>query len=641
MRKIAALLLGLCVASMATVNFPYPQAHTYGNNTIISTYWNCAGETASSVLKKAFLAYLNTYYEESGDQARIKFDESQYTVSEGIGYGMIMMVYFSDNTTSYESQFNKLWNYYKKHTNGNGVMNWKIQGFNGGCEGCNGATDADEDVAFALAMAYYQFGGNVYKEGATNLIGKIRQSEFSGNGMHKLGDAWDSYKNPSYVSPAAYEVFKLFDTGNSSFWGSAISKNYELLLANQNQSTGIPSGWANNNYPYNAVTGNNGYGFAGYDYDATRAPWRWAWSYAWYGHSQASTLLNKLASWVSTKTTGQLYINMNQDGTINTNGAPCTTNGCKANGSSIGSLSAPLIYSSQYQEKLNTNYVSLMSQQTGYYHSSLRLLTGLLMSGNMQNFSASGYKSQPFTFTMTAEQEESCNTETEYYENSGAYGWNSTSVVLSDESETGVHMGALIKGTERVAAKVLNELQAGEKYTLSFNILQDVNATSLRMKINLYPSEARVSGSDYCGVSYKMESGVSVPYTCEFTATESSAPELVLSINNWNEPGVTISDLSLKNASGQEIIEPGSSSSEDAIVWQPTLNLQVQLQGRTLSLAGVEGEIALNIMDLQGRVMLTKRVRSGQVDLSNLRSGSYVLRATARGAVVNQRINLK
>lgn len=69
--------------------------------------------------------------------------------------------------------------------------------------------------------------------------------------------------------------------------------------------------------------------------------------------------------------------------------------------------------------------------------------------------------------------------------------------------------------------------------------------------------------------------------------------------------------------------------------------VQVQLQGRTLSLAGVEGEIALNIMDLQGRVMLTKRVRSGQVDLSNLRSGSYVLRATARGAVVNQRINLK
>ena len=82
-------------------------------------------------------------------------------------------------------------------------------------------------------------------------------------------------------------------------------------------------------------------------------------------------------------------------------------------------------------------------------------------------------------------------------------------------------------------------------------------------------------------------------------------------------------------------------SSGDAIVWQPTLDLKVQLQGRTLSLAGVEGEIALNIMDLQGRVMLTKRVRSGQVDLSNLRSGSYVLRATARGAVVNQRINLK
>lgn len=83
------------------------------------------------------------------------------------------------------------------------------------------------------------------------------------------------------------------------------------------------------------------------------------------------------------------------------------------------------------------------------------------------------------------------------------------------------------------------------------------------------------------------------------------------------------------------------SSATEAIAPVRSSLVQLQLQGRTLSLAGVEGDIALNIMDLQGRVMLTKRVRSGQVDLSNLRSGSYVLRATARGAVVNQRINLK
>ena len=110
--------------------------------------------------------------------------------------------------------------------------------------------------------------------------------------------------------------------------------------------------------PYGPITGNNGYNFAGYDYDAVRAPWRWAWSYAWYGHSEAKDLTEKLATWVNAQNFGKLYMNMKQDGTLDKNSKPCQDSDCKANGSSIGPLSSVLIANSSYQDKLNRQWFS-------------------------------------------------------------------------------------------------------------------------------------------------------------------------------------------------------------------------------------------------------------------------------------------
>ena len=64
-RLVLAFLCLYGVVAFATVNFPYPQAHRYSNNTIIANNWNCAGQTASSMLKIKFTEYLNTFYEEN------------------------------------------------------------------------------------------------------------------------------------------------------------------------------------------------------------------------------------------------------------------------------------------------------------------------------------------------------------------------------------------------------------------------------------------------------------------------------------------------------------------------------------------------------------------------------------------------
>jgi endo-1,4-beta-D-glucanase Y len=379
------LLLLFTVAHSAAVNYPYPQRKNYPGGTI-----NTTNSIASTNLKAKFLNFLDGFYVEGtcngSDCARIKFDpgKENQTVSEGIGYAMIMMVYFSDATTDYQNQFDKLWKYYNSFLDNNGLMNWCIthqdagSGFNGstGTCGSNAATDAEFDVALALAMAHYQFGDQKYLDDAKTLIGKIRQYEMNTNGLHKPGDGWDNYKNPSYVSPAAFEIFKELETGaNSTFWGTAITANYTLLTSNQNSTTGLPSGWCD-------ASGNPTNGNASstaYDMDATRAPWRWAWSKAWYNHTQANALLNKLASWVNGKNAEDVK------GPIALNG----TWGTDANSSYVGSLMNALMVSSTYQDKLNSYWLSTISiSESAYFNLAMQVLTGLLATGNMPNLKA-------------------------------------------------------------------------------------------------------------------------------------------------------------------------------------------------------------------------------------------------------------
>ncbi len=365
MKKIAILMALLFLTSaFAKVNFPYPQEKSYSYGTY--------QKNISNKVKAKFQSFYSGYYEESGDYARIKFDDGTYTVSEGIGYGMIMMVYFSDNDRSYQSEFDKLWNYYQHWSNNNGLMNWKINGFSS-VVGQNAATDAEFDVAFSLIMAYYQFGDEKYKTAAQGLLAKIRANELESDGLHKPGDTWNSSRNPGYVSPAAFELFKVFD--NPNVWAAAITRNYTLLKANQNSTTGLPSGWSDDNG--NPVTGTAS--SIQYDWDAPRAPWRWAWSYAWYGHSDALSLLSKLGSWLNNKSANDLKIPMNLDG----------SNGQYNNSTAVGPFACAMMHSSNYATKRESFASALLNiNESSYFSSAMQILTGLLLSGNMQNFAA-------------------------------------------------------------------------------------------------------------------------------------------------------------------------------------------------------------------------------------------------------------
>jgi endoglucanase len=349
--------------TQGAVNYPYPQNKSYGNSTINTTAAN-----ASTTLKSKFDDFYSRFYEEgncsgTNDCARIKFDDASKTVSEGIAYGMLMMVYFSDASKSYQTQFDKLWKYYNKWKNSSGLMSWKIEGFSrvdpSDATYSNSASDAEFDTGVALVMAYYQFGDEKYLNDAKSLIATIRQQELSANNLHKPGAEWDEERNPSYISPAAFEIFREIEglSTAKSKWESVITANYTLLTQNNNKaSSGLFSDWCSDDGTPSSKGTN-------YSYDAARVPWRLAWANAWFGHSTAKTLLGKVVS-------------------ANKSSYP-------NNATFVGPFMNAYSVAASNQSEMNSRWNTLMGfSGESYYNTALQVLTGLLASGNMPNLKA-------------------------------------------------------------------------------------------------------------------------------------------------------------------------------------------------------------------------------------------------------------
>jgi hypothetical protein len=132
------------------------------------------------------------------------------TVSEGMGYGLLLAVYHDD-----QALFDQLWRYTALYLNSNGLMDWEI-GPDGAVIGTGAASDGDEDIAFALVMADRRWGGRGtldedYLVLGTRMIEAMFRFEVdvARSHMWKPGDAWGSrdVTNLSYFAPAYFRVF--------------------------------------------------------------------------------------------------------------------------------------------------------------------------------------------------------------------------------------------------------------------------------------------------------------------------------------------------------------------------------------------------------------------------------------------------
>ncbi len=353
--------------SFATPKFPFPQDQAYPHGIK-------PANADHNAVQDAYKIFLDNFYEESGSQARIKWDTPTQTVSEGIGYGMLIMVYMDNATNNTQGKFDKLWAYYKNNLDSYGLMNWKISGFSG-VVGSNSATDGDLDVAFALALASYQWGGS-YLADAQSLLTKIWGNDVQGSVLCG-GDNYKNVYNPSYVITAAIDLISKKSI-DSHGWAGIATGCYNLIKTAQNGSTGLVPDWVNSDGTPNG-TGSD------YLFDATRIPWRMATAYCWYGDGDAQTIAGKMNSWIKSSTgndptkiksgyqpNGQVF----QSDTFN---IPAF----------IGPFACAAMTDANSQAWLDACYDRLATfiYNDNYYNQCLKVMTLLLLTGNMPDLS--------------------------------------------------------------------------------------------------------------------------------------------------------------------------------------------------------------------------------------------------------------
>jgi endo-1,4-beta-D-glucanase Y len=332
----------------------------------------------------------------SGTRARVKFDNTTQTVSEGIAYGMLLSAYAAD-----KALFDKLWAYYKGNPDANGLMHWCINGCGTATCGTGAATDAELDAAMALIVAECQWPTATspydYAAEASWLIAKIRQYEIqpaSNPPQYQTnnGDMWgfaNTCRNPSYQSPAYYKLFQAYDGGApAGFWTTnCVSASYTLLTNNRNATTGLVSNWCDQNGTPNSCNGPNEYG-----YDACRNPWRMATDYIWNGDANALGITSRMANWLRptavTNVRGPLAMNA-ANASLGTwhNATFVSTYALAVMGNDPAGANGPAnqtYLNSMYTETVNVTETQNCSATggSGYFGNTLRVISLFMMTGN-------------------------------------------------------------------------------------------------------------------------------------------------------------------------------------------------------------------------------------------------------------------
>ena len=325
---------------------------------------SCTKPTGASIkyLTDMYAKWKTTFVTPCGGNCVLRPENANDVVSEGIAYGMLIAVNMND-----KALFDALWSYEQSHKAAGNLMTWclgsvKSGGAGSTCSQSGGsATDADEDMAFALYVAGKQWGGS-YASTASSVISDIYSNDMDTTNLLPTGgsnyghDVSSHVTNPSYFAPAYYRIFATIDTAHASQWNSIASNSYTAISNVANSSTGLLPAWCQNKC---ASAGSNGAADDGiYQYDAHRVPWRLGVDACWNGTTTGKTFLTNNSKFFTNQSssgigrvydkytlTGSVY----SDAQINSTSAIGTAGvGAMAVGNSFASTAYQFILDSSY-----------------------------------------------------------------------------------------------------------------------------------------------------------------------------------------------------------------------------------------------------------------------------------------------------
>jgi endo-1,4-beta-D-glucanase Y len=299
-------------------------------------------------------------------------------VSEGIGYGMLIAVYMDDAML-----LDELWKYEQLWLDDNGLMDWYINAAGNDRLGTGAATDADEDMAFALVMADRQWGGRgtldrSYLDYAKDQIKRFWDHEIFEGKLARAGDHFGDWNNVniSYFAPGYYRVFAKID-GNQSGWDAVLKTVYDTIdnalnAGNGNQQNGLVPAWCTSQ-------GKPGMP-ANYQYDACRTPFRIGLDYCWFGEPRALAYVQKTTQFFAAIGASAIVDGYELDGT------PRPANPGRSSAAFVGPAAVGAMAVAAQRAFIDDGYTAVANDDVlaggQYYEESWQVLSLLMLSGN-------------------------------------------------------------------------------------------------------------------------------------------------------------------------------------------------------------------------------------------------------------------
>jgi len=314
---------------------------------------------------------------------KIDYDGKGSTVSEAIGYGMMISAYMAGEDADAKPLFDGLNAFRKRFPSKirQAFMCWKIPPGESGRRD-DSATDGDLDIAFALLLAHAQWGEDSYLQEARALIGEIGRSLVREDHSLRLGD-WNEepgQTRPSDIMPTHFRAFRKA-TGDE-LWEKVEAKGLSILSGLQSRHaprTGLipdfallgDAGWrpADPKFLESAHDGE-------FHYNACRVPWRIGWAAERLDDAASQAVLKPFMEWVVTyhPSPASFVDGFRLDGS--------EIRGAEPGEACFSSPTGVAAMVTGHQAWLDDAFAFAASRKAVYYQDSVNLLCLLVMSGN-------------------------------------------------------------------------------------------------------------------------------------------------------------------------------------------------------------------------------------------------------------------
>ncbi len=329
--------------------------------------------------------YLKPSSRVAGDY-KIAFDPSGSTVSEAMGYGMLITVMMAGTDPQAKSLFDGLNRFRKRNPSkiNPAFMCWKVPASEKVVRN-DSATDGDMDMALALLLAHRQWREKSYLCEAKLLIHALATTLVRPDFSLRLGD-WDTegsepvLTRPSDFMPTHFRAFR--EATDDPVWKKVENRCYTILEGLQKEyapATGLVPDFAerkNGEWRPALPKALEGSHDGEYSYNSCRVPWRIGWAAISGDDGRARAMLKPLMAWA----TAQMKTPVEFQAGYHLNGK--ALRGADYDSACFITPTGVAAMSTGDQIWYDAVFAYAKNKEEGYYEDSVNLLCLLVMSGN-------------------------------------------------------------------------------------------------------------------------------------------------------------------------------------------------------------------------------------------------------------------